>query len=150
MADTPSEDKDKTIVLGKTKEKEQTTGSHEIPGNLDVMVVVIDGKQAGHEFPILKSKVVLGREGGNADVMIADAGISRQHAELSMDKSSWYLRDLGSTNGTLKNGTKIVRATIRHGEKFKIGETTLQFLCEEKTQKGGGKVYEIDSEESLD
>ena len=139
-----AEDKDKTVVLGKTKEKE-TTGSVELPKNLDVMVVVIEGKQVGQEYPILKSKVTLGREGGNADVIIADAGISRQHAEISMDKISWYFRDLGSTNGTMKNGTRIVRATLRHGEKFKIGETTLQFLCEEKTQKGGGKVYEIDS-----
>lgn len=138
------EDKDKTIVLGKAKDKEGT-GSLEIPANLDVMVVVIEGNQVGQEFPILKTKVTLGREGGNADLMISDAGISRQHAEISMDKTSWYLRDLGSTNGTMKNGTKIVRATLRHGEKFKIGETTLQFLCEEKTQKGGGKVYEIDS-----
>ena len=138
------DDKDKTVVLGKSKDKEPT-GSLELPKNLDVMVVVIEGKQAGEEFPILKSKITLGRDGGNADVMIADVGISRQHAEISMDKTSWYLRDLGSTNGTLKNGTKIVRATLRHGEKFKIGETTLQFLCEEKSQKSSGKVYEIDS-----
>lgn len=136
------DDKDKTVVLGKGK---VSTGSSEFPQDLDVMVVVLEGKQIGQEFPILKIKVTLGREGGNADVMIADVGISRQHAEISMDKTSWYLRDLGSTNGTMKNGTKIVRATIRHGEKFKIGETTLQFLCEEKTQKAGGKVYEIDS-----
>lgn len=138
------DDKDKTVVLGKGKDKE-STGSIELPQDLDVMVVVLEGKQIGQEFPILKTKVTLGREGGNADVIIADAGISRQHAEISMDKTSWYLRDLGSTNGTMKNGTRIVRATIRHGEKFKIGETTLQFLCEEKTQKAGGKVYEIDS-----
>lgn len=138
------DDKDKTVVLGKGKDRE-STGSTELPQDLDVMVVVLEGKQLGQEFPILKTKVTLGREGGNADVMIADVGISRQHAEISMDKTSWYLRDLGSTNGTMKNGTKIVRATIRHGEKFKIGETTLQFLCEEKTQKAGGKVYEIDS-----
>jgi pSer/pThr/pTyr-binding forkhead associated (FHA) protein len=145
MPDDP-EDKDKTLVLGKAKDKDKEgTGSVELPTNLDVMVVVLEGKQVGQEFPILKTKVTVGREGGNADVMIADAGISRQHAEISMDKTSWYLRDLGSTNGTMKNGTKIVRATLRHGEKFKIGETTLQFLCEEKTQKQGGKVYEIDS-----
>ena len=144
MTSESGEDKDKTVVLGKSKDKETSSGT-ELPKGLDVMVVVIEGKQIGQEFPILKSKVTLGREGGNADVAIADAGISRSHAEISMDKTSWYLRDLGSTNGTLKNGTKIVRATLRHGEKFKIGETVLQFLCEEKTQKGQGKVYEIDS-----
>lgn len=140
----PHDDADKTLVLGDTK-KVEVTG--EMPANLDVMVVIVDGKQMGREYPIMKAKVVVGRDGGNADIQVEDAGISRQHAEISLDKSSWYLRDLGSTNGTLKSGTKIVRATLRHGEKFKIGETTLQFLCEEKTQnQGGGKVYEIEEE----
>ena len=144
MAKAKSEDVDKTVVLGKKEKSED--GGEDLPGNLDVMVVVVDGKGGvGDEFPILKPKVVIGREGGGADVMIADAGISRQHAEISLEKATWYLRDLGSTNGTLKNGTKIVRTTLRHGEKFKVGETTLQFLCEEKTQKSGGKVYEIES-----
>src|SRR5439155_3263174 len=138
-----TDDVDKTLVLGK-KDKEQTAPG-ELPSGLDVMLVVIEGKDLGAEHPILKSKVVMGREGGSADIVIHDAGISRQHAEIALDKTSWYLRDLGSTNGTLKNGAKIVRTTLRHGEKFKIGETTLQFLCEEKTQKAGGKVYEIDS-----
>ena len=139
----PPDEADKTLVLGRDTQKVREATS-EMPQGLDVMIVVVDGKEIGREFPITKIKVVLGREGGGADVQIDDAGISRQHAEISFDKSSWYLRDLGSTNGTLKSGTKINRATLRHGEKFKIGETTLQFLCEEKTQKSGGKVYEID------
>lgn len=139
------DESDKTLVLGDTKKVREVTG--EIPSNLDVMVVVVEGHDMGREHPIMKSKVIVGRDGGNADIQIVDAGISRQHAEISLDKTSWYLRDLGSTNGTLKNGTKIVRSTLRHGEKFKVGETTLQFLCEEKTQnQGGGKVYEIDEE----
>lgn len=140
-----ADESDKTLVLGDTKKVREVTG--EVPSNLEVMVVVVEGKDMGREHPIMKSKVIVGRDGGNADIQIVDAGISRQHAEISLDKTSWYLRDLGSTNGTLKNGTKIVRSTLRHGEKFKVGETTLQFLCEEKTQnQGGGKVYEIDEE----
>ena len=109
------------------------------------MLVVIEGFNGGQEYPVLKSKVVLGREGGSADVIIPDTGISRLHAEVSLDKTTWYLRDLGSTNGTHKNGAKIVRTALRHGDKFKIGETVMQFLCEEKTQRSGGKVYEIES-----
>ena len=140
---TPPDDGDKTLVLGgDTKKVKEATG--EMPKDMDVMVVVVEGKEIGREYPITKVKVIVGRDGGNADIQVEDAGISRQHAEISLDKTSWYLRDLGSTNGTLKNGTKIVRSTLRHGEKFKLGETTLQFLCEEKTQRSGGKVYEID------
>lgn len=139
----PPHDADKTLVLGDTKKVREATG--EMPANMDVMVVVVDGKEIGREYPISKAKVIVGRDGGNADIQIEDAGISRQHAEISLDRTSWYIRDLGSTNGILKNGTKIVRSALRHGEKFKLGETTLQFLCEEKAGvAGGGKVYEID------
>ena len=137
------DDADKTLVLGRKGEKEATSPG-EMPADMDVMLVVIEGKNIGQEFPILKPKITMGREGGDADIGLNDPACSRLHAEVSLDKTSWYLRDLGSTNGTIKNGTKIVRTTLRHGEKFKVGETVLQFLCEEKTQKSGGKVYEID------
>lgn len=136
-------DPDKTVTLGKAKGEGSVPG--EMPEDIDVLLVVIEGFNGGQEYPVLKSKVVIGREGGSADVIVPDTGISRLHAEVSLDKTTWYLRDLGSTNGTHKNGAKIVRTALRHGDKFKIGETVMQFLCEEKTQRSGGKVYEIES-----
>ncbi len=130
---------DTTTVLGKQLPPEESS----LPKNVDVMIVVLEGTEFGREYPIVKSRTTMGREGGAADIEIADLGVSRQHAEIYLEDGGWVLRDLESTNGTLKNGIKINRAPLKHGEKFKIGETVLQFLCEEKAQ-GSAKVYEID------
>jgi pSer/pThr/pTyr-binding forkhead associated (FHA) protein len=41
-----------------------------------------------------------------------------------------YVEDLGSTNGTLVNGSKIDRAQIKHGDVVKIGQHEFEFIDE--------------------
>lgn len=45
---------------------------------------------------------VIGRR--NADITIAIAAVSRRHAEITEQHGVYYLRDLGSRNGTALNG----------------------------------------------
>ena len=42
------------------------------------------------------------------DIAIFDPTISRRHAELQVDESGMQIRDLGSSNGTFHNGTRLV------------------------------------------
>lgn len=61
------------------------------------LLVVLGGEVTTH---ILDKPVnVLGR-GQQCDVVIDDASISSQHAEISQEGGRWMVRDLGSTNGT--------------------------------------------------
>ena len=106
-------------------------------------LVLLSEGYTGRSYELKVEQTTVGRTSDNS-IEIPDGSVSSHHGEFVLKGQDVVFRDLGSTNGTLKNGTKIVRATLRHGEKFKIGETTLQFLCEEKSQKSG-KVYEIDS-----
>ena len=67
----------------------------------------------------------LGRQ-STCDFPIADANISRQHAELFWDGEGWSIRDLGSTNGTSVNGHKITSAVELHdGDRINLGVSTL-------------------------
>jgi len=50
--------------------------------------------------------VSLGRQSAN-DLVVAEAGVSRKHAEVFEGEDGFYLRDLGSTNGTRVNGKRI-------------------------------------------
>ncbi|MFN2537303.1 MAG: FhaA domain-containing protein [Mycobacteriales bacterium] len=66
--------------------------------------------------------VVLGR-GLEADVQIPDTGVSRRHAQIDGNRIS----DLGSTNGTRVNGTRITEAELQDGDRITLGSTEIVF-----------------------
>lgn len=55
---------------------------------------------------------VFGREGGDADVKIADQGVSKKHARIYTRKGEWFLEDLNSANGTYVEGQRISQAVL--------------------------------------
>lgn len=60
----------------------------------------------------LRKGIVLGR-GGDADVDVEVAGISRQHARLRIENRKLMLSDLGSTNGTTVDGEPLPEGRAR-------------------------------------
>jgi hypothetical protein len=67
-------------------------------------------------------QVVLGRSRA-CDCVVADASVSRRHAELRRDGERWLLRDLGSLNGTRVNGMRVVEETEVHpGDRVSFGD----------------------------
>jgi putative nucleotidyltransferase with HDIG domain len=43
----------------------------------------------------------------NLEIILEDSSVSRRHAEIHRSDSSWWLRDLDSTNGTYVNGVRL-------------------------------------------
>ena len=74
------------------------------------------------------SRVLLGRA-AEADFQIEDPNVSRRHAVLFWDQGRLYLRDLGSTNGTLLNGKVVNSAMVHAGDVIRLGtsELTVEF-----------------------
>jgi pSer/pThr/pTyr-binding forkhead associated (FHA) protein len=60
----------------------------------------------GRAIPV-SSGHVLGRSGEAADYFQEDRTVSRHHARVSFGDGVWSIEDLGSTNGTWINGTRI-------------------------------------------
>ncbi len=108
---------------------------------LRASVVIVEGPGAGQEYPVEKAVSVVGREKG-VDILLPDSAVSRRHAAIDAAVGAFRLKDLGSTNGTLLNGKKIRESAIRHGDRFQVGNTTLQFVVEER--EGSGPVYEVE------
>jgi FHA domain len=80
----------------------------------------------GREFP-LDEEVTVGRAGGCAVLLATDTFVSQLHARVFLRDGQLYVEDLGSTNGTFLNGTKVSStAAIHAGDLLQFGETTLE------------------------
>jgi hypothetical protein len=71
------------------------------------------------------SELLLGRHHG-CDVRLADASVSRRHAQLRFRDGRWILQDLGSTNGTRVNGVPVGRCELRPGDAIEVGSMRLR------------------------
>jgi pSer/pThr/pTyr-binding forkhead associated (FHA) protein len=130
----PDAQEDSTQLL---KPKQQAS---KIPERFQASVVIIEGYPAGMEYLIEKEYTVIGRDKSTADIAIKDPMVSRQHVAILYREGNYLLKDLDSTNGTRMSGARIQQADLHHGDKFRIGDTTLQFVLQDT---GAGKVYEI-------
>lgn len=77
----------------------------------------------GEIFP-LKERLTLGRASDN-DIVLFDSHVSAYHTLLYFQKGTFWIKDLGSTNGTYLNGN-FIRAPcpLRAGDTLRLGETT--------------------------
>jgi hypothetical protein len=76
---------------------------------------------------VTKERFVLGRSKSQADLVLDDANVSRQHAAIERVGDTWYLADLGSTNGCYIEGQRISRRALADGDVIEI--TTHQIRC---------------------
>jgi sigma-B regulation protein RsbU (phosphoserine phosphatase) len=71
------------------------------------------------------SPVTFGR-GASCTIPIRDRFLSRQHLEFLSKGGSWFVRDLGSANGSWLNGRRVEGAErLRVGDTLTLGETEI-------------------------
>ena len=104
-------------------------GDLAMPMGRRLSLAVLEGKDSGRIFPIDQPRVVLGR--GDADVVLNDGEISRQHACIEVRGPRVVLKDLGSTNGTFIEEVKIAQQEIDNRAEFRIGGTRLMLIVTE-------------------
>jgi hypothetical protein len=80
-------------------------------------------REDGTTLDVGKDRFLIGR-GRHCDLVIDSAKISREHAAIFRDGSSWFIEDLGSSNGTWHRRERIDRRRIADGDEF--------FVCSEK------------------
>jgi hypothetical protein len=78
------------------------------------------------EYPVERGRLVIGRS-RECDVRLADPNVSRRHAEIRQEGSTFYLVDLDSTNGSEVNGRRARRARLEDGDTILLGSTELVF-----------------------
>ena len=69
-------------------------------------------------------RVLVGRA-PECDCVVPEDCASRRHAEIWREGDRWFLRDLGSRNGTRLNGMRVAgRVEIRAGDRVSLGGAT--------------------------
>lgn len=96
-------------------------------GRSEACVVVTSGSRREAEFVLRGAETTIGRDPA-ADVPIDEPSASRRHAVIVRGRDGFYLRDLGSTNGTYLFGLLHGQEKrLMEGDRFRIGRTEFLF-----------------------
>jgi pSer/pThr/pTyr-binding forkhead associated (FHA) protein len=89
-------------------------------------LVVIEGPLNGTIVPLGNVQITIGRA-PDSTLIIDDDYASSRHARIYPSEGSWVVEDLGSTNGTWIDRTRITSPTVLPvGAPLRVGRTTLQ------------------------
>src|SRR5262249_42089528 len=120
MSSHPSEEEDTRVAT--FDESQSDAGRAQ---NRDkAYLIVLAGSNVGEMYRLDEAETVLGR-GTGATIRLNDDGISRRHARLLQLTAEVIIEDLKSSNGTQVNGETIAQATLKDGDKIRLGATTI-------------------------
>ncbi len=125
------DERSKTKIISLEARPQQDTAA------LTPALVVVQGEEIGRRYALDAGKRILGRDSGQADLVIRDESVSGKHVmiQCSPEAGRFGLVDLGSLNGTLLNGHKVESAALRDGDKIFIGETVLKFTLHDAIEE---------------
>jgi len=89
--------------------------------------IVVDNGSNMSSFDLEKAAVSLGRSSDN-DIQLADKHISRNHLMLWGEDDSFFVKDLGSENGTYVNGRQIPSGKVvklKKSQSILVGKTLI-------------------------
>jgi FHA domain/zinc-ribbon domain len=119
---TPIQVEEEVAVEGGPPESELESGQ--------ALLVVQRGPNAGSKFLIDKDLTTVGRH-PESDIFLDDVTVSRRHAEIERRDGDFYLRDVGSLNGTYVNRQRVERSELASGDEVQIGKFKLTFYLGE-------------------
>jgi pSer/pThr/pTyr-binding forkhead associated (FHA) protein len=92
-------------------------------------LVVVDGPAAGRSIELGGERLLLGR-GEDADLVLADASLSKLHTLFLLTSQGHQIQDLESANGTWVNGVRTEIAVLRADDRIAVGEHVLRYEVE--------------------
>jgi two-component system, NtrC family, response regulator GlrR len=97
-------------------------------------LVGLEGPIAGKAFTSAGEGASIGSHERN-DIVVEETSVSRFHCELTVDGEGVRVRDLGSKNGTLVDGMRVIEAWLRPGAVLRLGRTALRFELGEESNR---------------
>ena len=99
------------------------------PNNQSAYLIIRQGNRWTDVFRLETCQtLVVGRASSN-EIPVSDERASRRHAEIFFKDGNWILRDLGSRNGTLLDGSKIdAPKTLSPGNQITVASCRMTFV----------------------
>lgn len=116
-------------LVADTEKKEQEQQQRPAASStVPTLLIIIDGPRAGATFPLGDQPITLGRSTTNI-IVLNDEYVSAHHTRLSRDAGTgvWMLEDVGSTNGTYLNESRIIGSVpLAARVPVRLGATTFE------------------------
>ncbi|MBI4816623.1 MAG: sigma 54-dependent Fis family transcriptional regulator [Deltaproteobacteria bacterium] len=93
-------------------------------------LLVIAGPERGQRAPFHAGSAKIGTAMGMT-LRLTDPTVSRVHCELEMRGSRILVRDVGSTNGTIVEGVRVLEAEVEAGSVLKLGQSAVRIELSE-------------------
>ena len=91
------------------------------------LVIRAGGGRVGESFALSGDRLSIGRR-PDADIVLDDVTVSRDHALLIRRADGYHLDDCGSLNGTYVNRRRVESVRLEDGDELQIGKYKLSFL----------------------
>ncbi len=100
------------------------------PGTLNAYLMhqMQEGDEVAHIIAPDMVLIRIGRGRSNEIQVASDGEISRRHCLIMRQRDTFYIEDLGSTNGTVVNGEHVSLAMLEADAQIKLGESTFRFV----------------------
>ena len=83
----------------------------------------------GDPIPLLGPTLVVGRR-ESSDIVLRFPNVSGRHCELVVVDGYWVVKDLGSSNGTKVNGTRVTEQRLEPGDKLSVAKHDFEIVYE--------------------
>lgn len=104
------------------------------------IILSMDGRVL-KEYQLDKERLTIGRKPEN-DIHIDNLAVSGRHAAVVTILNDSFLEDLGSTNGTLVNGSPVQKHFLQNNDLIEIGKYKMKYIVE--------KAMHVEEEAEMD
>jgi pSer/pThr/pTyr-binding forkhead associated (FHA) protein len=121
---TSTPESKRTVSLQAVPTEQITSGA-----SIAALLTFETGPFAGRIVAVPTQMITVGRAPDN-DIVVGDPATSGHHGRIDVRGGSFWISDLGSTNGTLVNGEPVIEKQLSDGDLISIGQNTIRFTLE--------------------
>jgi hypothetical protein len=126
--DTRDDVKTATYVIDEQTGELRPVDVGDVAAATGALVIRAGGGRVGQSFPLEGERLTIGRS-PDAEILLDDVTVSRDHAVLVRRSGNWHLDDSGSLNGTYVNRRRIDSHKLEDGDELQVGKYKLTYLA---------------------